>query len=299
MWEILLWASMGSGVTSFGIVCVNIARSRRELGSKQAVMPHNRVPTVGHHLDAPDLAIDEHGYRLDMDWQFVAILEDELGYTHTDEADCRRGGECWAENQSPTYVVENGFLAIESFPQLPEPSPLLKKDSSGRRVDSPRESSRFHNELAALKARGYAAQSQTINELRAMPEHVEVAKLTEEENYKRILNKIDEQLTMAIHIPPNNMGGVLQEHEELEWLESYVKERLQSGNTIVLPEGYHVTYRQGGELAQINSPTGMSLIVDVDAYRPRPSIDRRRDAFRTSLDGVGRGVDKRDHYNQA
>lgn len=204
---------LGSGmVSSTGVILFSKwALSREERRSRRvAEISWKRAQ---HHLGADPVTVDKHGYRTELDWQFVAILEDELGYTHTDEAYCR-GNACWVENQHPEYAMENGFLAIASFPKLPEwkgSEDSLNFDDNGMLIqpdpdiiEDKKQSNRLKNELQARRARGtgYIPASITANEARQMGyRETEIKEMSDEDKWRQSAAKVDETLEQLRSIP--------------------------------------------------------------------------------------------------
>lgn len=253
--QVALISVLCTGATSAGVV--SIAYLRHKYQRELAPRTYNPWPEL-----------DQWGFRAELDWSFVATLEHDMGYPHTSESKshCKRA-ECWEEVQSPEYQILNGFLTIASFPELPvekgtfDPSPPALEFT---------EKGTLKNELAARKARangyipasitaeeagvrGFESGSRTINELRAMP--------TE----------------------PSDRWH----HAEYTKLESLISEQLQNGKTMALPAGYTITYRRGGDLAHVESPTGLSVWIDIPSYRDATAADRRRDElFKSALDSL-------------
>lgn len=295
MWEILLWGSMGSGVTSFALVCANILRTRRD---------HHAITTPKERKK------DQHGFWAELEWVIVAGFEHELGFPHTSESKphCHRK-ECWKETQQPTYEWANGFLSIASFPSLSEEE--AEFDAFGRRLKStfgqPLSAAApigelnarvkhlearwvLKHELAKRKAMAgqYIPASITTNEARELGYSAPTMALESLQAQKELNERQSQWYKNAAEKRKNDLvltfrGDDNLHSKEFESLEAMLKEKLAHGDTMVLPAGYTTTWKNGGELVHIQSPTGMSVWVDIDAYRVKPTLtatDRRRDEFK-------------------
>lgn len=252
---------------------------------------------------------DKYGFWAELEWVIVAGFEHELGFTHTSESEPHCGRkECWSEDQRPTYELVNGFLSITSFPELPEE--VKELDAFGRRLknvfDQPLSAAAPIEQLNArlrekeahfgtqgmqwglkhelnkrkeLHAQGkYVPPVMTPNEARALgffgPDH-DILEAKQKEHYRQEAAKRKKELELKFK------GDDQWHSDEYRELEAMLKKYLSDdGTTMVLPAGYTVTWKRGGELAYIQSPTGLSVWVDPELYRVKPTLtatDRRRD----------------------
>lgn len=243
---------------------------------------------VRHHLDAPIMR-DQYGYLTELDWATVADLEHGQGLTHSSDSQpyCDLS-ECWKEDQQPDYVVENGFLAIASFPELPgqAPTPSLKKDETGRRLESSIETlnerrakwgnqsvpvrNDLRNELEARRARGAGYIPASITAEEARNRGYDDRFIQSGSRHTPMLDKLR-------NMPEEPSRSEEAQHREYERLMKRIEASFKKDGVMVLPHGHHITYRHGGELASIETPSGMIVHLNMDDYRPGQSTIRRRD----------------------
>lgn len=240
---------------------------------------HLRRKGLGPKQLNPHPELDQWGYRVDLDWKHVAGREHELGFVHMGESKKHCGLiTCWQETESPKYEMVNGFLTIASYPELPAP-PKIQTIQGGTFTTGSVNATQIH--IGPISA----ASSATDLVARVKEKKQEERKLRDDlaarksvgENYFRDGMTANEARERHGYQAPSRALASLQaddkwHSQEFEKLEDMIKERLSQGKTMVLPAGYEMTWKRGGELAHIESPTGLSVWIDVEAYRKNPTL---------------------------
>jgi hypothetical protein len=264
---------------------------------------------------------DAYGFWDTLSWGIVAELEHELGYVHSEQsAKACRSNSHWVADQQPVYLMENGFLTIESFPELPEslrPSThRLAKDADGRPVANLRELAKITptENLNAVRERTNQVLLDSLLagggwlDVQAEKDGVDPDEVLFEDAIKAFDSYINLEPDMDI-VEPSYKTKMSKQSADFHRVLDSIMESFQNPNQqpMVLPKGYTITYRQGGEIMQINAPNGTDCVV-LDNNHPMyngimtPNEARARGysrgqpvsemEFTTSLDGVGRGLDK-------
>jgi hypothetical protein len=223
---------------------------------------------------------DEYGYLVKLNWLSVMLLEHDMGYPHVDESKkfCDRP-TCREEIEDPVYEVHNGFLAVKSWPELPEIKPT-------------------HDEHGRLLPTGSVWGG--VDGAKGEDGDAVITPLTQEENVDRLNRKIDEIMTVpgptlkdkyqeiknsTGYFPGgmtiNELRAMPEEprafEREMDKLRRYIIEGFKTHDFIALPEGHQVSYRYGGEMAQIETPSGMTLLIHIEDMRKEAADARRRD----------------------
>lgn len=322
-------------MVSMGVVSHRLATRADRRAQRVTKQAWDRVQA---HLDNDPLRIDKYGFRANMEWGWVAELEHELGYTHLKDHTCT-ASSCWQSDQSPEYVMENGFLAIKSFPELPT---LLRPSTHKKHsvFESDDERLRRTNQKllhGALLASDYTTPTKEMKwglkaELQArkdMEGRYIPASITAEEARDRGYGEPSKLASImaepykkgetknlreiAAELPCENDEDVPDlvlkykndnyHRREFFELEQRIKQQLALGmTTFVLPKGYKIAYRNGGDVLSVESSTGMGAQFDLPSYRQETDSDWRRDetiregnerVFKEAMDDLARYNDAR------